>query len=192
MDTLNAINQRRSIRKFKNKPVPRELIVKILTAAGKTPSSKNTQPWFFAVLDGKKKEEVTDCMLNKLKILNKLGLNTGSGKNSAEIMKQAPAVILVFNSGRKFKRLFNIIPDYSSLSGIQSIGAAVQTMLLAAEDLGLGTLWICDIYYTDREICRFLKTKLELIAAVALGYADETPDARPRKELNEIAMWFSK
>lgn len=56
MDISQAISQRRSIRRFEDKPVPRELIEKILYAATLAPSGKNAQPWRFIVLEGKKKD----------------------------------------------------------------------------------------------------------------------------------------
>lgn len=54
-------------------------------------------------------------------------------------------------------------------------------MLLAAQELGLGTLWICDVFYAENEIGKWLGTNLQLIAAVSLGYAGEQPSPRPRK-----------
>lgn len=43
-------------------------------------------------------------------------------------------------------------------------------MILAAQDFGLGSLWICDIFYCDKEICSWLNSTYELVAAVAQGY----------------------
>jgi nitroreductase len=69
---------------------------------------------------------------------------------------------------------------------IQSIGAAIQNMLLAAEDQGLGSLWICDVFIAYEELCKWLDEKGELIAAVSFGYADESPAARLRKPKSEV------
>jgi len=55
MDTIEAIESRRSIRAFKNTPIPKETLDKILKAASNSPSFTNTQPWEVAVVCGEKK-----------------------------------------------------------------------------------------------------------------------------------------
>lgn len=55
---VQAINERRSIRKFKNKPISEQDIVDILQSGIKAPSSKNRQPWKFIVVQEKAKEEM--------------------------------------------------------------------------------------------------------------------------------------
>ncbi len=72
---------------------------------------------------------------------------------------------------------------------MQSIGAAIQNMLLAAVELGLGSLWICDVLYAEREIAILLNRKEELVAVIAIGYAAEEPLARPRKSWREMTKW---
>ncbi|MDR5588930.1 nitroreductase family protein [Clostridium aquiflavi] len=73
---------------------------------------------------------------------------------------------------------------------MQSIGAAIQTLLLAAQDFKLGTLWICDIFHCDKEIYSWLNIKDELVAAVAIGYPNESPYPRPRKLLDKVVKWI--
>ena len=73
---------------------------------------------------------------------------------------------------------------------IQSISAAIQNMLLAAEERGIGSLWVCDIYFAYQELCEWLAGEGELIAALALGYPDEAPAQRPRKKLDEVVQWM--
>ena len=74
---------------------------------------------------------------------------------------------------------------------LQSIGGAIQTMLLAATDLGIDSLWICDVLYCLDEVHRWVgHTDETLVAAVTLGYANESPDARPRRPLQEVTEWL--
>ena len=68
-------------------------------------------------------------------------------------------------------------------------GAAIENMTLAAEELGLGSLWICDIYFAYSELCQWLDSDGQLIAAVAFGYPDEFPKERPRKRMEDILEW---
>lgn len=71
----------------------------------------------------------------------------------------------------------------------QSVGAAVENMSLAAVEHGLGSLWICDIYFAYRELCEWLNCGGELFAAFALGYPDEAPAPRPRKPWGDTVIW---
>jgi len=61
-------------------------------------------------------------------------------------------------------------------------------MLLAAMELGVGSLWIADVLYAVTEFKTWLGETGQLVAAVAFGYADESPAARPRKGLDEIVV----
>lgn len=186
MDTIKAIEERRSIRKFENKIIPKETIEKILELATKAPSGKNRQPWRFVVLQGRKKDELVNLMTKCASFLNKQGKSIGSYELSINSINEASTVILVLN------RFSNVEEDYNHyrlITDTQSIGAAVQTMILAAQNFGLGTLWICDIFYCDSEICSWLKYKEELVAAVAIGYPNQSPYPRPRKSLKEVTEW---
>lgn len=62
MDIIRAIEERRSIRKFKDKVVPKEIIEKILELATKAPSGKNRQPWKFVVAQNNTKDEMVRIM----------------------------------------------------------------------------------------------------------------------------------
>ena len=62
-----------------------------------------------------------------------------------------------------------------------------RNMTLAATELGLGSLWICDTYFAYQELCSWAGG--ELAAVMALGYPDEEPGPRPRKRLEEAAEW---
>lgn len=72
----------------------------------------------------------------------------------------------------------------------QSVGAAIQNMLLQAEELGLGTLWICDVFFAEQEINTFVGRHDELVATVAVGYRGEDPAARPRKIWQQVTTWL--
>ncbi len=75
---------------------------------------------------------------------------------------------------------------FDDVVNIQSIGAAIQNMLLAAVELGIGSLWVCDVFYAYEELCEWLGEEGEMIAAICLGFADESPDARWRKPIDEV------
>jgi len=187
MNTFDAIATRRSIRKFKAAPVPDELLQKVLKAATLAPSGKNRQPWRLVVVRGERRREMMRVMREGLANSKAQGRELGSAENSARVMEQAPLTVFVFNpDGRRPWLEHSLDQMFWDVVDIQSVGAAIQNMLLAAQDLGLGSLWICDVFSAYEELCNWLGESGELIAAVALGYADESPSARPRKPLGEV------
>ena len=73
---------------------------------------------------------------------------------------------------------------------IQSVGAAIQNILLEATSLGIGSLWICDIYFAYDKLSKYHKEYGELLAAVALGYPDEHPAKRPRNAFKDVVFYL--
>jgi nitroreductase len=63
-------------------------------------------------------------------------------------------------------------------------------MLLAALDLGLGSLWICDVLYAYDALCDWLEQDRQMIAAISFGHPDEHPGPRWRKPLSEVTTWL--
>ena len=191
MNTLDAIAARRSIRKFKDTPIPDETLRAILTAATQAPSAKNRQPWRFVVVQGEKRAEMVRVMREGIARAKARGDDLGSAEGSARIMEHAPVTVFVFNpEGMRPWLAHSIEQMFMDLTNIQSIGAAIQNMLLAAQDLGLGSLWIGDVLYAYEELCNWLGEGGALIAAVSLGYPDEAPAARPRKPFDEVVKWI--
>ncbi|KPK62896.1 MAG: hypothetical protein AMK73_05575 [Planctomycetes bacterium SM23_32] len=188
MNTLEAIYGRRSIRRFRDRPVPRQLIEQVLDATTQAPSGKNRQPWRFVVVEGpQKRAEMVRVMRSGIEKARQAGVDLGSSENTARIMEQAPVTVFVFNAEQTDEAgespMFPV--DY------QSIGGAIQTMLLAAHELGLGSLWICDVFYAYDELREWLGRSDQMVAAVSLGYADEAPDARPRVPWQDLATWLA-
>lgn len=192
MNTLDAIYGRRSIRKFKPENMASEIIAKIIAAGTKAPSGMNRQPWKFVVLQGESKARLLEVMAKRTKFLRRIRISTEGYEFTIKAMQQAPIIILVFNTGFQPKPFFIPFYRYLRLIDIQSIGAAIQTMLLAAQDLGIGTLWICNTLLAEKQIRASFGKKEELVAAIALGYPDEKPEARPRKDLNEVVEGVNK
>ena len=77
--------------------------------------------------------------------------------------------------------------DAASRLVFEPVCSLQENMSLTAVEKGLGSLWICDTYFAQQELCTWLGG--ELAAAFALGYADEEPAARPRKSWSETVEW---
>lgn len=147
MDTMEAIIERRSIRKFKNQEIPVDMIDEILTAGIWAPSGMNNQPWRFAVIrDRALKSEIANL-----------------SKNS-DILRNAPVIIPVF---------MDTNVAYNNMKDSQTMGACIQNMLLEIHNLGLAGVWIGEVHNDGvRELCQAPK-EYDLTAIIALGYGDE-------------------
>ena len=186
MNTLEAIAARRSIRKFKDKPIPEEAIQAILTAGTQAPSGRNRQPWRFVAVKGEKCAEMVRVMREGMARFTE----RGSSERTADIMEQAPVTVFIFNPHGLHPWLTRSIEQmFMDVVNIQSIGAAIQNMVLAAQDLGIGSLWICDVFEAYEELREWLGEESQMIAAVSFGYADERPGARSRKPVSEVTRW---
>ena len=191
MNTLEAIAARRSIRKFKSDPVPDDILQQILTAGIQAPSGKNRQPWRFIVVQGEKRAEMLRIMRAGIAREKAHGDDPGSSEWTANVMEQAPVTVFIFNPEGIYPWLAHSIDqNFDDLVNVQSVGAAIQNMLLAALDLGLGSLWICDVFYAYEDLAKWLGESCQMVAAVSFGYPDEAPAARARKPLSEVARWI--
>lgn len=181
MELIDAIRGRRSIRRFKDKPVPMELVREVLDAANYAPSAKRGEQWRFTVLTGGSKDAFVaffDAELDKF--IEDHGVeDAGSSKNSCRIMNEAPMLVVVWNSG-----------EYGWTTEEHSVAAAIQNMLLRAYDLGLGSLWIGDVYYAYDAIRRYFGKEWKLSGAVSLGYADGEGASFKRKTVDEVAEFL--
>jgi nitroreductase len=191
LDTIEAINQRRSIRKFKNTPLADEIIEKVLHTATQAPSGKNSQPWYFIVVKEDKRPEMIRVMQEGIDKWAAQGIESGSTKWTIRVMEQAPVTIFVFNTSEtNIQKEKNFIQTLHNSVDVQSIGAAIQNLLLAAHHYGLGTLWICDIFFAYHELCAWFGENHQMIAAISIGYPNEQPAARPRKILSQVVRWL--
>ena len=194
---IQALYDRRSIRRYKDKPISKEIIEQIIDAGRQAPSAKNRQPWKCIVFENEAKAELLSCMERGLEreykgeaVLPKSRFGLTDARHTLRIMRQAPVVIVVLNTngGSPFLPI-DEDKRVSEICDSLSIGAFIQNMLLEAQELGLGTLWIANTCFAYPELVEYLQTEEQLIGAVALGYPDEKPAARPRKELEEIVEW---
>lgn len=118
---------------------------------------------------------------SKISLEKKIYNCNSSVKSIAKVIKEAPILILVL---KKYE-------DNWIIGDSLSIGGAIEHICLRATDLGLGSLWIRDIVYTQKEIAKLVGHEdMELISAISIGYPDENPKQRPRKKLNEVLEWY--
>jgi coenzyme F420-0:L-glutamate ligase/coenzyme F420-1:gamma-L-glutamate ligase len=201
-DVFDAIRERRSIRKYQQKPVPQEIVEEILSAAQWAPSAHNAQPWQFIVLnDASVKRELAEAMAQSWAIdMTEEGTKIDAEMRRARVERfaTAPVLILACLTAEGMNRF----PDEKRQNverdlAMQSLGAALQNMLLAAFAKGLGACWFCAPGFCKETVRKVLKIpdKVDSQALVAMGYPAEKPIAPPRKLIEEYCFrdkWGSK
>ena len=168
MDLMDAIKTRRSIRRYKETPVPENLLKDVLNAARLAPSADNAQPWRIIVV----RDEQA-----KLKI--------AASSNSQKFIAQAPVVLVICG-----------IPDeaFPTMGGYMSAHVidatiAFDHITLAAHALGLGTCWIG--WFKEEKIREILgiPEDVPVVALTPLGYPDGAPEKTSRKNLEDLVKY---
>ena len=196
---MNAIEERRSIRKYRQQSVSREQIEMFVEAARLAPSAKNRQPWKYIVYTGAEKQKLLKAMETGLEkeekqhsLLPQSAFGLPDAFHTLDIMRQAPVVLIVMNTNGT-SPYEPVDPDgrLSEICDSLSIGASIENLLLRATEMGLGTLWIANTCFAYDNLMEVIGEKGQLIGAIALGYAEEQPLPRPRRNLEEILEYRS-
>ena len=153
------MRKRRSIRKYKDKEIPADILVEILETARLAPSGANKQPWQLVV--------VTDPQVKK-------GL-VPICKEQKFVADCSAFIAAVDEAGQKWVKVDAAI--------------ALEHIALAAVDRGLGTCWIGAFDPEKMGAYLGLPSGRQVTVCMTLGYPDEEPEARPRKEMKEIVSW---
>lgn len=196
MKINDAIKERVSCRKFQPGKIEEQQLHEIMDAARYAPSPKNRQPWRFAVLQGEEKSAFVKQMASPpvydygaapYEKLNEFN----SEKTTLRIIAEADTLILVFNAYPS-KKILGKEDFLFNRTNIQAIGAAIQNMILKATELGIGSLWICDIFTHYQQICEQYYKDGQLIAGVALGLPAEEKQKTPRRPLQDMIINYPK
>jgi nitroreductase len=176
---MELVRQRRSIRHFLPRPVPREVIESCLEAARLAPSAENVQPWRFLVLDEPER-------------IQAFGERAFSGiyRHTRWALK-APVLVVML---AKLDFLANRLGTH--LQGTQyyllDIGIAGTHLMMRAYEQGLGGCWIGWFNAKKAAAALAVPRKYRVVCAVALGYYEEPKKRRKKKyELSKIA-WFNE
>lgn len=204
MELSGAILGRRSIRRFKDTPVPEDLVLGAIQLASHAPSAGNQQMWHFTVITGDGvKKNLAEAIAGSFK---QIAAGARQEENwlegptrAATFFTRAPVVIAVSTS-RYASRLDEAlqtagrsgpeIDDLRCRPDLQSVGAAVQTLLLAAYEKGLGTCYMTGPMGARPRLEEILgiKPPRSLACFVAMGYPDPgfTPAEKKVRDLSEI------
>jgi nitroreductase len=206
MDVSEAIQKRATIRRWKQTPVEKEKIVRVLEAGRRAPSWGNVQPWRFVVVQDKaKKEELAKCGGGQPQISTAPvvvvccgSIEAFSRKMHRESLKQLidegvmdwPDELLdkVILESDQFAP-YRLGDQAMTIRAGEQIMISIAFMTLEALNQGLGSCWAGAIAARDVHRLMNLPDGWFVHDFFMLGYADENPKPRPRKPFAEIAFW---
>ena len=187
------------MRRYHDRPVPRELIEQVLEAARWAPSPHGRQPWRFAVLtQPEPKQRLADAMGHEWR--RQLAMDGQDAatielrrRRSHERILHAPAIVVPC----LYLADLDVYPDADrnaaeATMAIQSLGCAVQNMLLMAYQLGLDGGWMCAPLFCPAVVGGALDLNPALTphALITLGYAAADPARRERLPLEQLVVRF--
>jgi len=169
MEFNEVLMRRRSIRKFTEKPVERELLLELVEKASMAPSASNLQAWRFCIIDDPELVRKVDMFSPGL-----------SGK---------PPVIIAICSDYAYAESKTSGSNYKVYGCIMDASMAAENLMLAAADAGLGTCAIKS--YNDAAVRKLLKLPetMHLEILITVGYPENEPNCPKRKGLDEIAFF---
>lgn len=194
---LQAIHERRSLRRYDDTPVPRPLIERVLEAGTWAPSAHNRQPWRFAVLQPFAEKE-------------RLALAMGARLRHDLEQDNVPEAVIAKDVNRSYDRLTSApvlvvlclsmvdMDVYSDaqrnhneyIMAVQSTAMAGQNILLAAHDNGLGACWMCAPLFCPDVVTETLQLPddWQPQGIIALGYPAQAR-TKSREPLETRIIW---
>jgi len=195
MDIYEAINGRRSIRKYQTTKVDDEKLMKLAQAAITAPNGGNAQPWDFVfVTDSnliamlcKILEDVHGEYFGKARKDNMDGDRLEKTVSSYGRMASASAFVLACMNHRN-QQLNSTYEEWTVKWAHHSIAAALENLMLVAVAEGLGTCWLGTPSWKSDKIKELfgIPENVEILAVSPIGYPDESPKARPRLPVEEV------
>lgn len=204
------IKSRRSIRKWQDKAVPEELLLKAIEMATWAPNGGNQQNWRFYVITSRSTvQKIADAVQATANVMaswpetDKLGYASRI-RDSASFIRTAPAAIAVVAS--RYQSIVDQILDArgkadktasrirelrnTADSKIQSVSSAIAYLLLVLHQMGIGACWMTGPMQSKEEIEKILKVPkgMDVCAFIPIGYPAESPtkDRKPVKEVTEV------
>ena len=212
-DLTELIKARRSIRKFKDKPVPEDLLVQAVELATWAPNGGNHQAWRFLIVTNKELiRQIGDSVKSKTELMaswpeaEQFGETLIRWRRTSDFFREAPVCIAVLmgkyssvadqilRTRGEEDAIAQEIRAYREIgkSSLQSAAAAITYLCLILHFFGLGTTWMAGPLQAKKEIERLLDVPPEwdFVGLIPVGYADETPKIPPRKPIGDVIKFF--
>jgi coenzyme F420-0:L-glutamate ligase/coenzyme F420-1:gamma-L-glutamate ligase len=193
------LRSRRSVRQFTRSAVEEDVLQRILLTATHAPSAHNRQPWRFAVVStSRTRSALANAMAERFRQdLERDGVphddvEVQVRRSRARIVAAPAAIVLCMDMSE-----MDLYPDPARtaserIMGVQSTANAGVLLLLGAHAEGLGAVWSCAPLFAPGAVRKVLDLPetWEPQALLLMGKAAETPKARPRKLLQEVAVFL--
>jgi coenzyme F420-0:L-glutamate ligase / coenzyme F420-1:gamma-L-glutamate ligase len=191
------VRGRRSVRAFDTRPVSRTIVEEAIAAAGWAPSPHGRQPWRFVVVESQvRRRSLADAMAETWREQLRLdgqdeAIVEARLQKSRDRLQRAPVLIIpcLYLAG------LDAYPDADrqhaeETMGVQSLGAAVQNLLLSLYAAGVDGGWMCAPLFCPDVVqtALGLDPALDPHALIAVGYAASDPVRRPRLPLDELIV----
>jgi nitroreductase len=166
MGVMTAIKMRRSIRHYKDMPVEKHKLDKVLEAGRLAPSAGNLQEWeFIVVRDKTTREELAIATCNQ------------------KFVSEAQVVIVACAT------LTDYVMDCGQLAYPIDVAIAVDHMTLEAVEEGLGTCWVGSFYEGEVKKILGIPDNIRVVTLLTIGYPEYVPGTRKRKSMEEIVAY---
>lgn len=196
MKLWESLEKRRSIRKYKDTPVSKEILLKLVDAAKLAPNNANVQPWEFVFvtepdLVSKVNEHIHNTTYkywSKARVENMPEEKLNKIVTSFSNLGPVPVYLLVCLDTRA-GRMREEYKEWNDLWNQHSVAAALSNLMLAAVEEGLGTCWLGTTTWNMDKLKKEIgiPNEVQVIAVTPIGYPDEAPGPRPRKTAEEIS-----
>jgi nitroreductase len=207
------IKTRRSVRKYQDKPVPEDLLLKALELATWAPNGGNYQPWRFLIVTNKQLiQKMGQAVKAKTELICSWAESTEFGetverwRRSADFFRHAPVCIAVL-MGKYISAADRILSTRGEAdtvaqeiracrelgnSSLQSVAAAVANLLLILHYFGLGATWMAAPQTAKKEIEELLHVSpdWDFVDLIPVGYPAETPRVPARKPVAEVVEFI--
>ncbi|MBD3284892.1 nitroreductase [candidate division WOR-3 bacterium] len=166
MQIPKIIRDRRSVRAYRKKDIPQDVLRSVLEAARLAPSANNRQPWKFIVVRDKAKRKAL-------------------AKAAKEQQFVAEAPVVIASVALEPERLMTCGVSAASVD----LSIATDHIQLAAVEHGLGSCWLGAFYQEDVKKILGIPAKYKVIALLSLGYPADQPGIKNRKAIEEIITY---
>ncbi len=165
MSVMDVIRARRSVRAYKDQPIPEEVLDRVMEAARLAPSGKNLQPWKFIL--------VKDPDMR---------LKLAEASRAQYFMAQAPVIVVACGyPDRCYQRQGNYMTSWPI-----DVSIALEHLMLKAQEEGLGTCWIGAFEEITVKALLQIPPEVKVLALTPLGLPDEAPAERGRLSMDRI------
>jgi nitroreductase len=205
MDLYEAIETRRSIRKFRSEAIPKEKILRILEAANLAPTAINRQPWNFLIVDRSTLDQMREVMdlsfKERIEEMGRTAMNqrikdlripADESNDKVEGLNEfyrtlggAPVAVVVY--------VDKVSDPWQFKNNICDASASIENLILAAWNEGIGSCWMTGpLKKRASEIKAFLgiTEDKEIVGIIPIGIAAHIPKSPPKEDVKTKIRWF--